>query len=260
MSTMNIQDRSVGLLDWLMLLLAVVSMVLLSWDTWGHPDRVTRQLLLRADLAICASFALEFCLRVWRSPDRLGFILRNWYEILGMVPASHPALRAFRLIRVVRIIVLLGRFGGAIDRIWGEHTFHQLVQSLRYRLVKSFSGVITVAVLDEVAAVLVKGTYTQNIANALANNEPELRSMLGEKLRADPELRRFSRLPFYGLVVDAAVAASLRIGHEALLDERTDELIADALRENIDQIREAVRLEDAHDHGNVAVGEEQSAA
>ncbi len=244
---------SIGITDWLMLVLAVVSVGLLAWETWGDVDELTRTWILQVDLAICAIFAAEFTYRASKSDDRVAFVARNWYEVIGMIPAAHPAIRGFRLFRVIRILVLLGRFGNTVNRVYGAGTFNRWLQIARMRVVRFFSGAITVSVLDEVAAVLVKGQYTQNIARALQENHRPLHEMLGEKLRNDPELRRFSRLPFYGAMVDTAVAASLRIAREALTDPRTDELIADALRENINQLRAAVREADAHRHHDEAL-------
>ncbi len=243
------EDRPrISITDWLMLVLAVVSIGLLAWETWGQVDAPMRELILQIDLAICGIFAAEFALRASRTEDRIGFVTRNWYEVVGMIPAAHPAIRGFRLFRVIRILILLGRFGNTVNRVYGAGTFNRWLQRGRMHIVRFFSGAITVSVLDEVAAVLVKGQYTRNIARALEENRRPLKEMLGEKLRNDPELKRFARLPFYGAMVDTAVAASLRIAHEALTDPRTDELIADALRENLNQLRDAVRTADAHRH------------
>lgn len=231
-----------------MLVLAVVSVGLLGWETWGQVDEFTQTWILQADLAICAIFAAEFVYRASKSDDRVAFVAQNWYEVVGMIPAAHPAIRGFRLFRVVRILILLGRFGNTVNRVYGAGTFNYWLQLGRMRVVRFFSAAITVSVLDEVANVLAKGQYTENISRALEENHQPLHDMLGEKLRKAPELRRFSRLPFYGAMVDTAVAASLRIAREALTDPRTDELIADALRENLNQLREAVRDEDAHRH------------
>lgn len=243
----------VSAVDWLMLLLAVVSVGLLIWESLWTVNAETRRWILRTDLVICAIFAIEFSWRAAKSPNRWEFIGRNWYEIVGMIPVAHPAIRGFRLFRVIRIIVLLGRFGRAVDRVYGRETFFRWMQIARARLVRVFSGAITVAVLDEVGAVLQKGHYTRNIANALDQNHTQLRSMFSEKLRDDPDLRRFTRLPFFDAIVDTVVTASLRIARETLIDPRTDELIADALRENLEQLREAVREEDAHRHHDASL-------
>src|SRR3546814_5725125 len=67
---------------------------------------------------------------------------------------------------------------------------------------------VTIAVLDEVADVLGRGTYTRNISRALRENETHLREMLFEKMRQDPKAGRLSRLPFYKDISEALVDRS----------------------------------------------------
>jgi len=228
----------VGVLDWLMLALALVSIGLLSYETWGGADSTERTWIFRADLAICAIFAVEFGWR-WRAAGWRGrFVLRHWYEVLGMIPVADPALRAFRLIRVV---ILLARLGMAADRVLGRGFTYHLVNRIAGRIAELVSRPITLAVLDEVVEVLQQGHYTQNVARALADNHDNLRAMALERIGSDPELSRFRRLPFFEDFVNAVVEAALRVVGDLLRDPRADTFVADVLRENITQIREAVR-------------------
>jgi len=227
-------------LDWLMLALALFSVGLLSWEAWGTVSEEQRTWILRADYLVCAIFAAEFLWR-WRQDGwQRSYVRRNWYEILGMIPVSEPVLRGFRLFRVIRILVLLGRFGMAADRALGRGFTYHWVNRISERLVKLVSARITLAVLDEVCEVLQKGHYTKNVARALDENREALRAMALEKVLADPQMRRFQRIPFFNDISSAAVEASLRVATELLNDPRTDEFVADALRENIQQIRTAV--------------------
>ena len=227
-------------LDWLMLVLALVSIGLLCWETWGSVTELQRTWIFRIDYAVCAIFATEFLWR-WRQEGwQRGFVLRNWYEVLGMIPVSSPALRGFRLFRVIRILILLGRFGIAADRALGRGYTYHLVNRVSDQVVQAISGRVTLAVLDEVVEVLQKGHYTRNIARALDENRDDLRQMALEKIQADPQMKRFQRIPFFGDMSNAAVEASLRVASELLNDPRTDEFVADLLRENIQQIRAAI--------------------
>lgn len=232
--------RRIDTLDWLMLALAVTSVVLLAWESWGGVDAAQRALIVRIDLAICAIFAAEFLWRWRREAWRRDYLWRNWYEILGMIPVATPALRAFRLFRIVRIVLLLARFGRAADRALGDEFTYRLVNRFRDTIVDSISGAVTIRVLDEVADVLGRGTYTRNVSRALAENQRELRGMVLEKLRLDPKAGRLSRLPFYTDIVESVIDAAMRVMEEMLNDPRTDELVADVLRENLTQIRAAV--------------------
>lgn len=228
-------------LDGLMLLLALGSIALLCWETWGEITEAQRAWVLRADFAVCGIFAAEFVFRWRQAGFARGFVWRNWYEVLGMIPVAHPALRAFRLLRVVRVVVMLSRAGMAADRALGRGTTYSLVNRLAKRIADKVSRPITLAVLDEVVEVLRQGHYTQNVARALAENRDELRAMALERITADPELSRFKRIPFFDELVGAIVEAALRVIGDLLRDPRTDEFVADVLRENITQIRDAVR-------------------
>ena len=233
--------RRIGALDWSMLLLALVSVGLLAWETWGPVTEAQRAWILRTDGAVCAVFAAEFLWR-WREARwSWNHLWHNWYDVLGMIPLSTPALRGFRLFRVLRIVVLLSRFGMAADRALGEEFTYRVVNRFSGAIVDAISGPITLAVLDEVADVLQKGTYTRNVARALDENHQELRQMIADKLRQAPRTGRLSRLPFYNDIVSSVIDASLGVAQEVLRDPRTDELVADILRENLTQLREAVR-------------------
>ncbi|MCU1655817.1 MAG: hypothetical protein JWO57_473 [Pseudonocardiales bacterium] len=100
---------------------------------------------------------------------------------------------------------------------------------------------ITIAVLDEVADVLQTGHYTRNIASALQENHEEIKQMVAEKIKEDPTARHIGLLPFHDRIINEASETTLRVLLEVLADPRTDELVSDMLRDNIAQIRAAVR-------------------
>ena len=108
---------------------------------------------------------------------------------------------------------------------------------------------LTIVVLDEVAAVLQSGHYTRNISEALKENHDELKALVAEKVKQDPNVRLIGRLPGYDTIVSEVSETTLRVLIEMLDDPRTDELISDLLRNNLEQIKQAVR---DRDHETVA--------
>lgn len=100
---------------------------------------------------------------------------------------------------------------------------------------------ITVAVLDEVADVIQTGHYTKNISSALIENHDELVALVAEKVREDPASRAVGRLPGYDAIVGQVSETTLRVLIEMLRDPRVDELFSDLLRNNLQQIKSAVR-------------------
>ncbi len=100
---------------------------------------------------------------------------------------------------------------------------------------------LTIVVLEEVAAVIQTGHYTRNISNALLENHHELKALVAEKVRQDPNVRLVKKLPGYDAIVSEVSETTLRVIIEMLSDPRMDELVSDLLRNNIEQIRTAVR-------------------
>lgn len=126
---------------------------------------------------------------------------------------------------------------------WAIHK----VNELRDRLVAVVKRPITIMVLDEVVDVIKTGHYTRNIADALEENRRELAALVAEKLRHEKNLRLVGKLPGYNTVVSEVAETTLRVVVDMLGDQRMDELVADLLRNNLEQIRIAVR-ERQHEH------------
>lgn len=113
---------------------------------------------------------------------------------------------------------------------------------LAERLLGLVKRPLTIVVLDEVAAVIQTGHYTKNISDALKENHDQLKALVAEKVRQDPNVRLIGRLPGYDTIVSEVTETTLRVMIDMLDDPRTDELISDLLRNNLTQIKEAVRM------------------
>ena len=119
-----------------------------------------------------------------------------------------------------------------------------LLNRLGDRVVALVKRPVTIMVLDEVAAVIQTGHYTQNISDALLENHDELKELIAEKVRADPNVKLIGRLPGYDTVVSETTEMVMRVLIDMLGDPRTDELVSDLLRNNLQQIKRAVRERD----------------
>jgi len=115
---------------------------------------------------------------------------------------------------------------------------------LSERVLRLVKRPLTVVVLDEVAAVLATGHYTKNISDSLAQNHDDLKALVAEKVKQDPSVRLIGRLPGYDTIVGQVTETTLRVVTEMLDDPRTDELINDLIRNNLNQIKQAVRDHD----------------
>ncbi|HKN52007.1 MAG TPA: ion transporter [Amycolatopsis sp.] len=225
--------------DWVMFLLAVLSVGLLGFVVISPPSQRAWLTIFYVDSGVCAVFLLEF---LWRWRKRgwgTRFLVRNWYELFAMIPFTHPALAGHRFISVILLLVRAGR---ALDRALGEQFFYRLVDRLSEPIVYAIKKPVTLAVLDEVVKVLETGNYPENLAKSLKEHQPELEAIIQEKLTLDPQLGKLRRVPFHGEIVHAVVDTSFRIVLEVLLDPRIDDFFSAVVRDNREQIRRAVEL------------------
>lgn len=224
--------------DFVMLVLAIGSVVLVGWITFFDVAPGTYRVFMIVDYSICAVFAAEFLWRWRRAGWPWTFPFVYWYEVLGMIPVTSPWLRGFRLLRVVVILVRLARVA---DRVFGDRVTAAVVNHSVGTIVETIKRPMTMAVLEEVAQVLRTGHYTRNIAAALEDNRDGLDAMIVELIKQDPQVGRVRYIPFHDDIIRLIADTSFRIVFQVLADPRTDELVSDVIRENVDQIRESVQ-------------------
>ncbi|MDI2029982.1 ion transporter [Saccharopolyspora sp. TS4A08] len=231
--------RSTTAVDISMLVLAVFSLGLLCYAMFFDTSPETAHAVFVIDTAICGVFFVEFLWR-WRGTGwQRRFPLASWYEILGMIPVAHPALRGFRLLRVVVVLMRLAR---TADRAFGERVTQRVIERFSRPIVLAIKKPITVAVLDEVVKVVETGHYPENVARSLGEHREVLREIVTEKLKNDQQVGRIKHLPFHDEIVKSIVDTTIRVILDVLNDERTDQFFTEVVRENRDQIRRSVQL------------------
>lgn len=137
---------------------------------------------------------------------------------------------------------LLGRW--MIRRGMKEPFVVRLINRASDKVIDAIKKPVTIAVMEEVIDVIQAGHYTQNIARAVEENRYELEAMIAEKVKSDPASRGLRMVPFHERIIDEASQATLRVLMQILVDPRTEELVNDILRDNITQLRKAVREQD----------------
>jgi len=116
----------------------------------------------------------------------------------------------------------------------------RVINQLSDRVVDVVKRPITVMVLDEVIDVIRTGQYTRNISDAIVENEDELKNLVAEKIREDGGIGVIAHLPGYDRIVGQVSESVLHVLIGMLGDPRMDEFVADLLRNNLEQIQEAV--------------------
>ncbi|WP_375485625.1 hypothetical protein [uncultured Jatrophihabitans sp.] len=156
---------------------------------------------------------------------------------------DHPVALALWIALGVVVLAVLAAVAARwlIKRGLREPFVVRLINRASDRIVETVKRPITIAVLDEVASVLQTGNYTRNIASALEENRDELMEMVAEKIKDDPAAGAINLVPFHDRIIALTSQTTMRVILEVLADPRTDELVSDLLRDNITQIRRAVR-------------------
>lgn len=234
----------VTFLDWFMLVLAVVSIGLLVWIWFFDVNAGTRHRVIVADAVICGIFFVEFCVRWRRSHLGPRFPIVYWYELVGMIPAAIPLPvndAWARLFRLVRVFVVMSRLARAADRAFGDRASAYIVGKFSGAIVGAIRKPITIAVLDEVIAVVQTGNYATHVAAAIEENRAELDTLIVDLIKADATTKRFRYVPFHDEIVRMVSDTVFRIVNGALADARVHELISDAIRVSAVDLRANVR-------------------
>ncbi|MGH3432033.1 MAG: ion transporter, partial [Thermocrispum sp.] len=230
-------ERPLDLIDVIMLVLAVFSVGLLLYVMFIDEEHVDATWVFVVDTTICGVFAVEFGWRWRKTGWQRSYPLTHWYEVLGMIPIAHPALRGLRLLRVIVIAVRVARL---IYRVFGERFTNRLVDQLTDPLIDAVKRPIIVLVLDEVVRVVEGGNIPAGLATALRENSDELESLVVDKLNADPMTGRLKLLPFSDQIVRTMIETTLRVVLEVLADPRVDEFVTDVVKRNQERIRAQV--------------------
>lgn len=117
----------------------------------------------------------------------------------------------------------------------------RLINRISVRAVQLVKRPITIMVLDEVIDVIKTGHYTRNISDAIEENYTELKALAADKIRTDAGIPVISRIPGYDKVVGQASESVMHVLIAMLADPRMDEFVSDLLRNNLEQIQNAVR-------------------
>ncbi|HVL47067.1 MAG TPA: ion transporter [Candidatus Thermoplasmatota archaeon] len=191
--------------DLLMVLLAIASLVLLAVDEFNVIGPQWHDEVVILDLVIVLIFVAEYIWRLTQARPPTRFLFKNWFELLGMVPLillealeSLPQfafLRAFRLIRVIRLGAALARFVRAYNAIVGDRAAEMLFKKYRAALIEEVSDRVVLSVIAQVEANLVKAKYAEAIGLALEARRAELGKAVLDALERNGSLRHLVALP-----------------------------------------------------------------
>ena len=93
-----------------MLVTSALALLVLGSQVALNLSSDSRQILDYADDALCAVFFIDFCVTLWRSPNRIRYFFTwGWVDLLSSIPSIDAfrlgrGSRVFRIFRVLRAI------------------------------------------------------------------------------------------------------------------------------------------------------------
>lgn len=231
------RERPLDFVDVVMLILAVFSVGLLLYVTLINDKYENDTWVFVVDTTICGIFLVEFIWR-WRGTGwQRSYPFTHWYEVLGMIPIAHPALRGLRLLRVIVIVVRVTRL---VYRVFGDKVADRVVDQLTEPIYEAIKKPIILLVVDEVVKVVEVNNIPGAIAQALRENSDELEALVLEKLNSDKVTGNLKLLPFSNRIVAAMIDTTMRVILEVLADPRVDDFVTDVVKENQERIRNRI--------------------
>ncbi|MDB6003044.1 MAG: ion transporter, partial [Prosthecobacter sp.] len=100
------QAEQLGTFQVVTLILSVYVLIALFMQSVFHLQEETVALLDRVDFYVCLVFLTDFCIRLHRSPSKLGFMKWGWIDLISSIP-MFDALRIGRMVRLIRIFRIL---------------------------------------------------------------------------------------------------------------------------------------------------------
>jgi hypothetical protein len=236
-------------IDWALIGLAVVSLLLVIAEqvapSYVRGDPETLRWFIVADVAICGVFAIEFLVRMRAQPDKWAYAKSRWYDILGMIPVSHPLFRGFRLIRILRIVVITSRFVRATNRTFGEMLFESTIRRFRNLLVDVIGGAVVVRGIGLIEPWLVHARFAERIGDAVDQKRDDIHRMVQDRMRTLPGGRLLALPPMRNAVVAAETAAVQTI-IDVLRSDELNQVVQQSTRNALDEIRS--RIDDSERH------------
>jgi len=130
------EQKNLGLLDILVLVLSAYVFISLLIDTFFNTPEQVSKILNFIDNAICVFFIIEFFIRLYNAENKLQFLKWGWIDLISSIP-NVDFLRIGRTLRIIKILRILRAFRSIKTIV--KHIFKNRVQG-------AFTSVVLLAV------------------------------------------------------------------------------------------------------------------
>lgn len=229
--------------DWTFIGLAVVSIVLLvARDVYGgFLPPLADQLIVAADLSILLLFAGEFTYEIRRASNKVAYARNHWYEIVGMVPIAHWGLRAFRLVRLLRMYVVK-RYPEEVapERDWSYALVRGLIMHYRNVLLEEITDPIILTSLNVIEDPLARAQHAKALGASISERREKIHTIVLDSVTNTKGLRTFARTRYGQNVIRAVTESTLETTIQTLESEELNDVISDSIRDILDEVRSKV--------------------
>lgn len=232
------------LIDWVMIGLAGLSLGLVVVEQSFPSYFDSRPHLYRwfyyVDLGICAVFAVEFVERLMRAPRKWEFAKSRWYDVLGMIPVSHPMLRGLRLFRIVRVIVIGSRFVRTTNRTFGEMAFEATLRRFQGIFVEIISDAVLVRSLRTLEPVFATARLAESVGDAIDGRRSDIVRLVRDRFDANlvgSVVLRFGR---GRKLVEGIQSAAVDATIETLRSDELNHIIQDSMMAILAELKHRV--------------------
>lgn len=228
--------------EWTRVVLTWLAVITNGWLLFFPPQtHHVRHGIEVADLVVCVLLAISIGWGWLRFRAGRRLLRKQWWEVVALFPFIVPTVGQWQAVLLVVLVARVVRTVDRTDNVLGDRITADVVRHFSEPIVNAIKRPITIAVLDEVVAVIRTGTYAENVRYALDENRDQIEAMVVDLVRQDRATGRLKYLPFHDDLVTMISDTVLRLVNGALDDPRTTELISDVIANSADQLRVAVR-------------------
>lgn len=248
----TIKSLFLALFDLSMLMLAIISISLLVVDEFytnlfvEYFGSVEKQhiTIIYIDWIICGIFWIEYIVRLMRVPgnhlDKFFHILKTWYDILGMIPLSNPAVRFFRVFRIIRIVSSLRHSGKIIKTLTYENIIFEIINKYKNVLIEIVSDAIIIKILNIAQSVLEKGQYRDVFKKVLEEKKPIMNFMIKQNIENNPTWKKLEKLPMMGTIKNTIIEEATDVSIKILSSPEFEDVIKTTICEVIVSMKKEV--------------------
>ncbi len=230
--------------DWVMLTIAVIDILaLIARDVYGSfiPPLADR-IIVGADLAIIAIFAIEFLAEMRRASSKLGYTRTHWYELVGMVPIAHWGFRMFRLVRLLRIYVVK-TYPPEVrpERDWSHALVRGMIIHYRNVLLEEITDPIVLTSINVIEGPLVRARFAHTIGDTLEERRVNIQTVVEDAIRQTRGVGHILSTRYGRQLVETITDNVLENVVQTLRSEELNEVISESIQDVLNEVRERVK-------------------